>query len=398
MAQTGYTPIKLYYSATASTVPVAGNLSNGELAINITDGKMYYKDNAGDVQVIASKATASLTLPLSATNGGTGQASYATGDILYAANSSTLDRLALGTTNYVLTAGASAPQYVAQSTLSVGNATTATTAGIATNLAGGANGSIPYQTGSDSTTMLAAGTNGYVLTLASGVPTWAAPATGGAYSRTPATATAGQTTFSVTYTVGYLQVYLNGVLLDTSDYTATNGTSVVLGVAANAGDLLDFITLSANAISTVSNIGGGAANQIPYQTATNVTAFSSGLTFDGTTLTAAAVADSIGNVRSIPINSQTTGYTITTTDNGKMISITTGGATVPNGVMSAGMVVTIYNNSGSNQTITQGSGLTLQWAGQSSSTTGNRTLGLYSLCTVIFLSSSNAIISGAGLS
>jgi hypothetical protein len=43
--------------------------------------------------------------------------------------------LALGTTNYVLTAGASAPQYVAQSTLSVGSATTATTATNATNTA-----------------------------------------------------------------------------------------------------------------------------------------------------------------------------------------------------------------------------------------------------------------------
>lgn len=57
-----------------------------------------------------------------------------------------------------------------------GNAATATTA---TNLAGGANGSVPYQTGSGATTFLAAGTNGYVLTLAGGVPTWAAAASSG---------------------------------------------------------------------------------------------------------------------------------------------------------------------------------------------------------------------------
>jgi hypothetical protein len=55
MAQTGYTPISLYYSTTASTAPTAGNLVNGELAINITDGKLYYKDNAGVVQTIAQK-------------------------------------------------------------------------------------------------------------------------------------------------------------------------------------------------------------------------------------------------------------------------------------------------------------------------------------------------------
>lgn len=53
MAQTGYTPISLYYSTTASQAPTAGNLANGELAINITDGKLYYKDNTGTVKVIA---------------------------------------------------------------------------------------------------------------------------------------------------------------------------------------------------------------------------------------------------------------------------------------------------------------------------------------------------------
>lgn len=61
------------------------------------------------------------------------------------------------------------------SALSIGgNAATATSATTATNLAGGATGSLPYQTGAGATTFLAAGTNGYVLTLAGGVPTWAA--------------------------------------------------------------------------------------------------------------------------------------------------------------------------------------------------------------------------------
>ena len=65
-----------------------------------------------------------------------------------------------------------------------GNAATATTAGsattatTATNLAGGATGSVPYQTGSGATGFLAAGSNGQVLTLASGVPSWATPTTG----------------------------------------------------------------------------------------------------------------------------------------------------------------------------------------------------------------------------
>ena len=50
------------------------------------------------------------------------------------------------------------------------------------------------------------------------------------------TATAGQTSFAATYDAGYLQVFLNGIRLDTADYTATNGTAVVLAVAAAVGD------------------------------------------------------------------------------------------------------------------------------------------------------------------
>ena len=60
MAAAGYTPLSLYYSTTASAAPTAGNLVNGELAINITDGKLYYKDNAGVVQIIAGKGGAGI--------------------------------------------------------------------------------------------------------------------------------------------------------------------------------------------------------------------------------------------------------------------------------------------------------------------------------------------------
>lgn len=55
MAQTGYTPISIYYSSTAAATPTAGNLVAGELAINTADGKLFYKDSAGTVQVLATK-------------------------------------------------------------------------------------------------------------------------------------------------------------------------------------------------------------------------------------------------------------------------------------------------------------------------------------------------------
>jgi hypothetical protein len=58
MAQSGFTPIKLYLSTTAAAVPTAANLEPGELALNNNDGKLYYEDSAGVVQVLASKAAA----------------------------------------------------------------------------------------------------------------------------------------------------------------------------------------------------------------------------------------------------------------------------------------------------------------------------------------------------
>jgi hypothetical protein len=61
------------------------------------------------------------------------------------------------------------------------------------------------------------------------------------YTRTSFTATAGQTTFSAIYTVGFVEVYLNGVFLNGTDFTATNGTSVVLASATSVGDIVETI-------------------------------------------------------------------------------------------------------------------------------------------------------------
>jgi hypothetical protein len=55
MAASGFTPISLYYSTTPTAQPVNTNLVRGELALNIYDGKLYYKDNANVVQLLAAK-------------------------------------------------------------------------------------------------------------------------------------------------------------------------------------------------------------------------------------------------------------------------------------------------------------------------------------------------------
>ena len=183
MAQSGFTPIQLYYSTTTSAVPTAGNLADGELAINIVDGKLFYKDSGGVVRLLASQSdlttisfgSTGLT-PSTATggavtvagtlvagNGGTGINSYNGGDILYATGSTTLARLGIGTNGQIITSNGTVPQWTSGSSISVGTAT---------NLAGGSAGSVPYQSGASTTTFLTIGTANQVLTSSGSAPQW----------------------------------------------------------------------------------------------------------------------------------------------------------------------------------------------------------------------------------
>ena len=98
----------------------------------------------------------------------------------------------------------------------------------------------------------------------------------------------------------------------------------------------------------------------------------------------------------VPLNTQTGAYVAVAGDAGKAIYISTGGVTINNSVFSGGDLVTIVNNSGSNQTITQGSGVTLYNA--DGGATGNRTLAGRGVSTIWFASASVGYISGVGLS
>jgi hypothetical protein len=82
------------------------------------------------------------------------------------------------------------------------------------------------------------------------------------------TATATQTTFSgsddnaatLSYTAGQIQVFLNGVLLDASEYTASNGTSVVLGSGAAVNDILTVIAYQSDNITGIPQYSDTTAN------------------------------------------------------------------------------------------------------------------------------------------
>ena len=75
MAQSGFTPILIYGSGTATNTPSASNLTNSangaELAINYADGKLFYKDGSGNVQTIASKSANAGTFSSVTITGGT---------------------------------------------------------------------------------------------------------------------------------------------------------------------------------------------------------------------------------------------------------------------------------------------------------------------------------------
>ena len=138
MAQAGYTPVQLYYSTTPTSVPLAANLASGELALNIVDEKLFFKNSSGVVTLIASTGgllspvltfsggttgftpssatNGAITLggTLNITNGGTGQTTASaafnalspittTGDLIIGNGTNSATRLGIGALNYVLT-------------------------------------------------------------------------------------------------------------------------------------------------------------------------------------------------------------------------------------------------------------------------------------------------------
>ena len=82
------------------------------------------------------------------------------------------------------------------------------------------------------------------------------------------TATSGQTTFTLTnaYTVGYVDVYLNGVkLVNGDDYTATNGTSIVLTTGATTGDSVSIVAYIPRGLVLDNGALGGTGNFVFWE-------------------------------------------------------------------------------------------------------------------------------------
>lgn len=132
MAQANYTPISLYYSTTSTAIPTTGNLINGELAVNIYDGKLYYKNsNTGLVTLLASTAGASGTVTSASVvsaNGFAGTVATATTTPAITLTTSITGLLKGNAT--AISAAAAATDYVAPSSYASANGLTMATARI----------------------------------------------------------------------------------------------------------------------------------------------------------------------------------------------------------------------------------------------------------------------------
>lgn len=205
------------------------------------------------------------------------------------------------------------------------------------------------------------------------------------------------------------------VLIWTVDNIAMAGSLATQNsnnVSITGGTIGSGVTFNGNTTGTAANVtgtvavaNGGTGATTAANARTNLGVAASGANTDITaidqdvTLTATGTinATSVG-YRGAPQNAQTAAYQLALADNGKHVSITTGGITIPANSSLAfpvGAVIVIFNNSGSSQSIAITTD-TLRQAGTTN--TGTRTLANYGLATCVKVATTTWAISGAGLS
>jgi hypothetical protein len=168
MAASGFTPISLYYSTTASAVPTSGNLANGELGLNINDMKLYAKNSAGTVTLLASNAGASGSVT-SVSGTGTVNGLTLTGTVT-TSGSLTLGGTLSGTASINIngTVGATTPTTGAFTTLSTSGALTVNTTALVSSGTNniGINTASPLTNGATYGTLTINGSNGGAIQFA----------------------------------------------------------------------------------------------------------------------------------------------------------------------------------------------------------------------------------------
>jgi hypothetical protein len=376
---TGLTPS----TATSGAVTVAGILAvaNGGTGVNNGTNTITLGGNLTTSGAFATTltitGTTNVTLPTSGTLATTANtvASFSAGTTGLTPNTATTGAVTLAGTLVVGNGGTGITTTPANGALLIGNGTNYTSATLTAGTAIGvtnASGSITIN--NTGVTSAVAGT-GISVSGATGAVT---------ITNSGVTSLTAGTGISVSASTGGITVTNSGVTSISFGSTGLTPSTATTGAVTVAGTL------------AVANGGTG----VTTSTGTGNNVLSASPTFTGTLAAATisatgTISDSIGNVREVPTNTQTTGYTLVATDSGKYINITTGGVTVPASIFSSGQSVTIYNNSASSQTITQGASVTMYLVG--TATTGNRTLAQRGLCTVFCVASNTFVITGGGL-
>ena len=337
----------------------------------------------------SSSALVAGTLPVAA--GGTNVTSFTANGIVYGNGTSALGVTAAGTTGQVLVGNTgSAPTWGAlsgsavttfQTSLSGLTPSTATSGAVTlagtlgatsggTGLTSYTTGDIIYSSATNTLAKLPIGTNGYILSVASGIPSWVAnTASGVSFVVTDFTATAAQTTFTVTYTVGLVEVYRNGVKLAIADYTASNGTTIVLATGATSGDVIEVVafgSVNTAAVITAEDFNGTGSQTAftmsvtPANSASVIIAISgvvqdpSTYTVSGTTLTF-STAPPAGTDN---ISCRYLALPTTTTGTGAVINATNG-IIINNQTISASYTIPVGSNAMSTGPVTAASGVTV---------------------------------------
>lgn len=307
-----------------------------------------------------------LTTPLSADQGGTGLASYDVGDLLYASTTTDISALAdVATGNALISGGVgAAPAY--------GKIGLDTHVSGTLPVASGGSGQTSYTDGQ----LLIGNSTGNTLDKATLTAGSGVSITNGSGSITIAATGSGGTVTSVDVSGGTTGLTTSGGPITGSGTITLAGTLAVAngGTGGTTSTGSGAVVLASSPTLVTPDLGTPSAGTL------------SSCTVDGT--------NSVG-FKKVPQSGsdKTTSYALTTTDVGKFIGVGSGGSiTIPDATFAAGDIISLFNNTSGNITIT--CSITTAYISGTNSDKATMTLATRGVATILFISGTVCVVSG----